>query len=108
MVSVVGVAGLAAADRISNRYGLIPPDSGGIFGPGETLTYAAQRLLTRHSMAREIQSTQPNFAQAVWQRGRSTNRCLQEECCRPAASKTGGSLSMALSSGPRRLLVSLT
>jgi DMSO/TMAO reductase YedYZ molybdopterin-dependent catalytic subunit len=33
---------------------LIPPDSGGIYGPGETLTYAAQRLLTRHSMAREF------------------------------------------------------
>jgi DMSO/TMAO reductase YedYZ molybdopterin-dependent catalytic subunit len=58
MVSVVGVAGLAAADRISNRYGLIPPDSGGIFGPGETLTYAAQRLLTRHSMAREFSRSQ--------------------------------------------------
>ena len=31
-----------------------PPDSGGIYGPGETLTYAAQRLLTRHSLAREF------------------------------------------------------
>jgi DMSO/TMAO reductase YedYZ molybdopterin-dependent catalytic subunit len=49
-----GVAGLAAADRIARRYGLIPPDSGGIYGPGETLTYAAQRLLTSHSLAREF------------------------------------------------------
>jgi len=33
---------------------LIPPDHGGIFGLGETLTYASQRLLTRHSLAREF------------------------------------------------------
>jgi DMSO/TMAO reductase YedYZ molybdopterin-dependent catalytic subunit len=32
----------------------MPPDSSGVWGPGETLTYAAQRLLTRHSMAREF------------------------------------------------------
>jgi DMSO/TMAO reductase YedYZ molybdopterin-dependent catalytic subunit len=47
--------GLAAAVKIADRYGLIPPDSGGIWGPGETLTYATQRLLmARHSMAREF------------------------------------------------------
>jgi DMSO/TMAO reductase YedYZ molybdopterin-dependent catalytic subunit len=49
-----GVAGLATASRAVLRCGLIPPDSGGIYGPGETLTYAAQRLLTRHSLAREF------------------------------------------------------
>lgn len=54
VVAVAGVAGLSAADRIARRYGLIPPDGGTIYGPGETLTYAAQRLLTRHSMAREF------------------------------------------------------
>ena len=54
VATTAGVAGLAAADRIAQRYGLIPPDSAGLFGPGETLTYAAQRLLTRHSMAREF------------------------------------------------------
>jgi DMSO/TMAO reductase YedYZ molybdopterin-dependent catalytic subunit len=53
-VAAAGVAGLAAADRIARRYGLIPPDGSGIYGPGETLTYAAQRLLTRHSLAREF------------------------------------------------------
>ena len=48
-------AALTAAARIANRYGLIPPDWNGIYGPGETLTYAAQRILTaRHSMAREF------------------------------------------------------
>jgi DMSO/TMAO reductase YedYZ molybdopterin-dependent catalytic subunit len=49
-----GVAGLATASRAARRYGLIPPDSGGIYGPGETLTYATQRLLTKHSLAREF------------------------------------------------------
>jgi DMSO/TMAO reductase YedYZ molybdopterin-dependent catalytic subunit len=53
-VAVVGLAGLPAADRIGRRYGLIPPDGRGIYGPGETLTYAAQRLLTTHAPAREF------------------------------------------------------
>ncbi len=52
--TAAGVTGLAAAASLAKRYGLIPPDSGGIYGPGETLTYAAQRLLTRHSLAREF------------------------------------------------------
>lgn len=54
IAATAGVAGLAAADRIARAYGLIPPDGGGIYGAGETLTYAAQRLLTRHSLAREF------------------------------------------------------
>jgi DMSO/TMAO reductase YedYZ molybdopterin-dependent catalytic subunit len=54
LAATAGVAGLATASRLAAQYGLIPPDSGGIFGPGETLTYAAQRLLTRHSLAREF------------------------------------------------------
>lgn len=54
LAATAGVSGLAAAASIAQRYGLVPPDSGGIYGPGETLTYAAQRLLTRHSLAREF------------------------------------------------------
>lgn len=50
-----GIAGVALAARLADRFGLIPPDWGGIWGPGETLTYAAQRILTaHHSMAREF------------------------------------------------------
>jgi DMSO/TMAO reductase YedYZ molybdopterin-dependent catalytic subunit len=49
-----GMSGLAVAANLARRYGLVPPDSGGIYGPGETLTYAAQRLLARHSLAREF------------------------------------------------------
>jgi DMSO/TMAO reductase YedYZ molybdopterin-dependent catalytic subunit len=54
LAATAGFAGLAAAGRIARRYGLIPPDGGGFFGPGETLTYAVQRLITRHSPAREF------------------------------------------------------
>jgi DMSO/TMAO reductase YedYZ molybdopterin-dependent catalytic subunit len=54
IVAAAGGTGLAAGASLARRYGLIPPDGGGIYGPGETLTYAAQRVLTRHSMAREF------------------------------------------------------
>ncbi len=54
LAATAGIAGLAAASRLARRYGLIPPDGSGVYGPGETLTYAAQRLLTRHSLAREF------------------------------------------------------
>jgi DMSO/TMAO reductase YedYZ molybdopterin-dependent catalytic subunit len=54
VVTMTGVAGLAAADRIARRFGLIPPDGGGVYGPGETMTYAAQRLIGKHALAREF------------------------------------------------------
>lgn len=65
LAAAAGLSGLAVAERIADRYGLVPPDHGGIYGPGETLTYAAQRLLTRHSLAREFSRNQisnPPFA----------------------------------------------
>jgi hypothetical protein len=34
VAAAAGVGGLAVADRIAKRYGLIPPDGGGIYGPG--------------------------------------------------------------------------
>jgi DMSO/TMAO reductase YedYZ molybdopterin-dependent catalytic subunit len=53
--TAAGAAGVAAAARIADRYGLIPPDHSGIYGVGETLTYASQRLLMpRQSLAREF------------------------------------------------------
>lgn len=54
LAAAAGASGLAVAARLADRYGLIPPNYGGIYGPGDTLTYAAQRLLTRHSLAREF------------------------------------------------------
>ena len=53
-----GASGIAVAAKLAQRYGLVPPDGGGLYGPGETLTYAAQRLLTRHSMARQFRRDQ--------------------------------------------------
>jgi DMSO/TMAO reductase YedYZ molybdopterin-dependent catalytic subunit len=53
-----GASGLAVATSLADRYGLIPPDHGGIYGAGEALTYASQRLLTRHSLAREFARTE--------------------------------------------------
>jgi len=54
VAAAAGLTGLGVADRMARRYGLIPPDHCGVYGPGETLNYAAQRLLTRHSTAREF------------------------------------------------------
>lgn len=54
IAATAGVGGLAAADRMAKRYGLIPPDGAGIYGPGETLTYACQRILTTRLPAREF------------------------------------------------------
>jgi DMSO/TMAO reductase YedYZ molybdopterin-dependent catalytic subunit len=55
LATAAGVSGLAVAAVLAERYGLVPPDHGGIFGVGETMTYAAQRILmSRHSLAREF------------------------------------------------------
>ena len=55
LAAAAGASGLAVAARLADRYGLIPPDHGGIYGIGETLTYAAQRvLMARHPLAREF------------------------------------------------------
>jgi DMSO/TMAO reductase YedYZ molybdopterin-dependent catalytic subunit len=68
LATAAGASGLAVATRMARRYGLIPPDGRGLYGPGETLTYAAQRILTRHSLAREFPRSQisnPPFANEV-------------------------------------------
>lgn len=55
LAAAAGACGLGIAARLADRYGLIPPDHGGIYGAGETLTYAAQKLLmSHHSLAREF------------------------------------------------------
>ena len=55
IAAAAGVSGIAVAANIASRYGLIPPDSGGVWGVGETLTYATQHLLmSHHSLAREF------------------------------------------------------
>lgn len=54
LAATAGASSLAVAARLAQKYGLIPPDHAGIYGLGETLTYASHRLLTRHSLAREF------------------------------------------------------
>jgi DMSO/TMAO reductase YedYZ molybdopterin-dependent catalytic subunit len=54
LAAAAGLSGLTVAARLARKYGLIPPDCGGLYGAGATLTYAAQRVLTRHSLAREF------------------------------------------------------
>lgn len=54
LAAAAGASGLGVAAKLAARYGLIPPDGGGLYGPGETLTYAAQRILTHHSQGREF------------------------------------------------------
>lgn len=58
LATAAAVTGLDVADRLAQSYGLVPPDHSGIYGLGETLTYASQRLLTRHSLAREFSRSQ--------------------------------------------------
>jgi DMSO/TMAO reductase YedYZ molybdopterin-dependent catalytic subunit len=58
IAAAAGVTGLGVAARLAQKYGLVPPDHGGIYGIGETLTYASQRLLTNHSLAREFSPSQ--------------------------------------------------
>lgn len=68
LAAAAGASGIAVAANLARRHGLIPPDAGGVYGPGETLTYAAQRLLNRHAMAREFSRSQISetpFANAV-------------------------------------------
>ena len=68
LAATAGVTGLGVAARLAEKYGLVPPDHGGIYGPGETLNYAAQRLLARHSLAREFRASQiskPPFANEI-------------------------------------------
>lgn len=56
MAAGAGLIGAGVAARLAQQYGLVPPDQGGLYGPGTTLTYAAHRLLT--SDAREFDKSQ--------------------------------------------------
>jgi DMSO/TMAO reductase YedYZ molybdopterin-dependent catalytic subunit len=68
LAATAGAVSLGVAAHLAQKYGLVPPDHRGIYGLGETLTYASQRLLTRHSLAREFSSSQiskPPFANQI-------------------------------------------
>jgi DMSO/TMAO reductase YedYZ molybdopterin-dependent catalytic subunit len=77
LAAAAGAAGLAGAVRVARQLALIPPDHGGFYGPGETLTYAAQRLLTSHALAREFPRSMISkdpFANATAPLGDAFNR----------------------------------
>jgi len=68
LAAVAGVTGLGVAARLAKKYGFVPPDAGGLYGPGEALNYATQRALARHSKAREFSKSQisrPPFANEI-------------------------------------------
>jgi hypothetical protein len=64
--AAAGVAGLGVAARIAQGYGLIPPDHGGIYGLGETLTYSCPRV-----------PSEPDFEDSCCERGRAPERRVQ-------------------------------
>jgi DMSO/TMAO reductase YedYZ molybdopterin-dependent catalytic subunit len=80
LVATAGASGLVASAKLARHYGLIPPDSGGLYGPGETLNYAAQRILTRHALAREFSRdkiSKDPFANPVGPMGEEFQRLKQ-------------------------------
>ena len=66
LAAAAGVTGLGVADQLARSYGLIPPDSGGMYGPGETLTYAAPTPAHAPLHGPRVQPQQ-NFPQAFRQ-----------------------------------------
>ena len=58
LAAAASVSGIAVAAKLAQRHGLIPPDAATRYGTGETLTYAAQRVLGSHATAREFSRSQ--------------------------------------------------
>ena len=80
LATAAGAAGLGVAAKLAERYGLIPPDAGVLYGAGETLTYAAQRVFARHSLAQEFprnQISKDPFANPVDPMGAEFQRLQQ-------------------------------
>lgn len=68
VTATAGVSAVAVAAKVAGHYGLVPPNCHGVYGAGETLTYATQRVLTRHTTAREFPRgdiSQKPFANSV-------------------------------------------
>lgn len=80
LAAAAGASGLGVAARLAARAGLVPPDAGGLYGAGTTLTYAAQRLMTRHTLAQAFsrdQISQNPFANEVAPLGAEFDRLAQ-------------------------------
>ncbi len=84
LAAAAGAAGLGVAAKLARRYGLVPPDAGVLYGAGETLTYAAQRVFARHSLAPEFASSQISkdpFANPVSPLGAEFKRSQDGRLC---------------------------
>jgi DMSO/TMAO reductase YedYZ molybdopterin-dependent catalytic subunit len=58
-LGAVAASAAGTAVHLAKRYGLVPPDHGGLFGVGETLTYSAHRVLLHgQPLAREFRRDQ--------------------------------------------------
>jgi DMSO/TMAO reductase YedYZ molybdopterin-dependent catalytic subunit len=75
--TALGASGVAVAGRLAAANGLTPPEWHGIYGPGDTMSYAAQRLLTRNSMAREFSREQISKAPFANKIARPSKEFLQ-------------------------------
>ena len=49
LAAAAGATGLGIAARLADRYGLIPPDDGGIYGVGETMMTCTHTNRTKAS-----------------------------------------------------------
>ena len=58
LAAAASASGIAIAAKLAARHGLIAPDAGVRFGTGEALTYAVQRVVVGHSLAREFSRSQ--------------------------------------------------
>jgi len=58
LAAAAGASGIVLAAKVAQSHGLIPPDAGVRYGAGEALTYAAQRVLGSHALAREFSRDQ--------------------------------------------------
>ena len=103
LAATAGALGLGVAARLAQKYGLVPPDHGGIYGLGETLTYAAQRLLTLALFSACVNSRRVRFqslhSQTKWSLSRASSSAF-----RPESSLTGGFRSTAWWRGPAHFL----
>lgn len=54
LTAAAGATGVALGAAVADRNGLIPPNWRGVYGLGETLTYASHRLLAAGANAREF------------------------------------------------------
>ena len=67
---------LGVAAHLAQKYGLVPPDHGGIYGPGETLTYASLRSADA-AFARAGIFAQPDLETSSGERSRAVQRRIQ-------------------------------